>query len=1011
MKNLVFSSLLSLFASQAPAADWFQEDFAKVPAGPTWELPAQNVKLADGTLQFTGQGDAGRVYLRTVAADYAKQSFIAEATVTILKGVGPVGIAFFGLGCGQANPGFYYSPNTPPALYAMVCPNGFGGGIFIGACNNQETNVPGPGDGTHRLRMIWDAATKRAKFEISPNWDGKATFTAKFATTVNAPDTGFTEANARLFLGAGAGTSFDDFSVRAATAGEIQAADFGESFANDPSARTWLPAGKAVKCGADPVTAPVDAFIRNLGGNFRPLACWYRDNRLIASRAFNKGKAETTGAKWSCNLETRPAKGDKTALDLKLTARLLEGTAASAGIAAAFDFTGWTTDNYILAPAQIYGGNRFRIYGIGYPPYIQNEKDRPLDMPVTTTNILHLNPDGSAARIEMNTGNVATPMLSFFNPKEKRGFILLAEQGTRFGNNGLFIQEDAGPATAEKRLTFVVSAPGVREQRYTMCGRGGTGDRGADWKAGDELTLRFKLYNFPCPDMAAFYAKIFDVRKALSDANTFSCVTPYSACADLILEHHNRNKWFENDQFGYYTNRPGSTLGYHNQVGWNGVPIFSLPSLIAETPERLRRVSLSIDSMIVKTQGKTGLYYAMGDGRGKFFGDTHATMAQRPAISMTRRSMDVLYFGIRTLELLKQRGHADMVKPEWEKSFRACADGLVKVWQDYGQFGQFIDVETGKMDTNGSTAGCAAGAGLALAAKYFKEPKYLEVAEAATRMYHERDFLKGYAGGGAAEILQSPDSEAPWDMVESCIALYEITGKPEWLERAKFATHTLATWMVSYDYKFPPNSGMGKAGIHAAGSIFASSQNNHSAPGYYILSGDMLLKLFRATGDPRYAEMYKDQSHNVVQYVGAPHNPLGKPNGYVTERVQLSDWEGGDIGSINHGDSNMAWELLAVLTCLENPGIYLHTDDDTLLVMDHVEAQIIGKSWWKGTKTLQIKNPTAYDATVSILAESAKQAKTPLGWGAHDKWPKVNVKAGKTITVQIGQDGKIGSGK
>ena len=24
------------------------------------------------------------------------------------------------------------------------------------------------------------------------------------------------------------------------------------------------------------------------------------------------------------------------------------------------------------------------------------------------------------------------------------------------------------------------------------------------------------------------------------------------------------------------------------------------------------------------------------------------------------------------------------------------------------------------------------------------------------------DFLKGYAGGGASEILQSPDCEAPW---------------------------------------------------------------------------------------------------------------------------------------------------------------------------------------------------------------------------------------------------------
>ena len=225
-----------------------------------------------------------------------------------------------------------------------------------------------------------------------------------------------------------------------------------------------------------------------------------------------------------------------------------------------------------------------------------------------------------------------------------------------------------------------------------------------------------------------------------------------------------------------------------------------------------------------------------------------------------------------------------------------------------------------KMDVNGSTAGTA-GAGLALASRYFHDLKYLEIAEVAVQMYYIQDFLRGYAGGGASEILQSPDSEAPWDMLESCMALYEVTGNREWVNKAKFATDMLSTWMVSYDYAFPRGSAMQRAGTHAAGSIFASSQNNHSAPGFYILSGDCLLKLFRATGDRRYAEMYRDTAHNVIQYVGAPHNPLRHESGYVTERVQLSDWEGNNVGSVSYGDSNMAWETLAALTCLENPGI------------------------------------------------------------------------------------------
>lgn len=775
---------------------------------------------------------------------------------------------------------------------------------------------------------------------------------------------------------------------------------------NVASVHSWIPGKGTSEKKGEPINL-VDKFLTSLNGRIRPLVCWYSGSLLDSTRTFSDGALETGETQWTCQVKSS-GQSDVSGkvLDLSLTFKLASGVVQSAGVAVAFDFNSWSIDNYILVPAVLYGGNRFRILPIDYPPYIHYEKDRPLNMPVTVTNIPHLKPDGSYAKVEMNTGNTATPMLSFFNPKEKRGFILLAEQGTRFGNNGLFVEEDAAPNSANKRMTFVVSAPGVREQRYVMCGRAASEDKGSEWKTGDDLTLKFKIYNFKAEDLVAFYEKVFDVRKALSGKNTYTSVTPYSVAANLILEHHNAHKWFENDKTAHYSNGPGKDNPYYFQIGWGGIPIFAYPNIIAESPERLRRMILTLDNMVFNAQGKTGLFYAI-NRNGKIFSDEHGKMDERPSISMTRRSMDMLYFSIKMFVLMKQRGHADMIKPEWEKSLRSCANGLVKVWENYGQFGQFIDADNGKMDINGSTAGCAAGAGLALASQYFSEPKYLEVAEAATKMYHERDFLKGYAGGGAAEILQSPDSEAPWDMVESCMVLYDVTGEKKWLKIAKFAANMLATWMVSYDYKFPAGSAMEKAGTHAAGSIFASSQNNHSAPGYYILSGDCLLKLFRATGDQRYAEMYKDQSHNVVQYVGAPHNPLRKESGYVTERVQLSDWEGKNVGSVSYDDSNMAWETMAALTCLENPGIYLHTDDNTFIVMDHIEAQVIKRD--KNGLVLKITNSTAYDAEVSVLAETSKQAKIPLPANAFLNWQKVKLKSDEIRTVTIAIDGKIKS--
>ncbi len=51
----------------------------------------------------------------------------------------------------------------------------------------------------------------------------------------------------------------------------------------------------------------------------------------------------------------------------------------------------------------MYNGNRFRILPVGYPPFIYNPKDRPLDMPVTTANVPHLNQDGTEGKIELMT--------------------------------------------------------------------------------------------------------------------------------------------------------------------------------------------------------------------------------------------------------------------------------------------------------------------------------------------------------------------------------------------------------------------------------------------------------------------------------------------------------------------------------------------------------------------------------------------------------------------------------
>jgi hypothetical protein len=334
---------------------------------------------------------------------------------------------------------------------------------------------------------------------------------------------------------------------------------------------------------------------------------------------------------------------------------------------------------------------------------------------------------------------------------------------------------------------------------------------------------------------------------------------------------------------------------------------------------------------------------------------------------------------------------------------------LVKLWNDNGQFGQFVDVETGKIDVPGSSAGVVCASALALASDYFKNPNYLKVAKTAAQFYYDRDLSKGYAGGAPREILQAPDSESAYNMVDTYIMLYEMTKEVKWLQYAKEAASILGTWSVSYKYHFPALSLLGKAGVDATGSVMASVQNTHSAPTLFIHSGDFLLKLYRATGDKRYAELLKDLVHNVVQYVTTETNPVipKAVPGSMSERVQISDWEGKEtIGSnIPDGFSELNWETGALFSIMQNPGIYICPDKGDMVVFDHVNAEIVKND--KTGLTIKLSNTTHKDAHVSVFAENAEQSKKPMGNYGFLTWPKIEIKAGASKIFHVNKDGLI----
>ena len=414
----------------------------------------------------------------------------------------------------------------------------------------------------------------------------------------------------------------------------------------------------------------------------------------------------------------------------------------------------------------------------------------------------------------------------------------------------------------------------------------------------------------------------------------------------------------------------------------------------------LKRAVANLEWMFARAQLPSGLFYAVyqdGEACGDGFG-----IPGTERWYMVRKQADALYFLLKTFSALGA-SEPDWRLPEhWAAGARRLADRFVATFRRFGQLGQYLDCETGEVVVGGSTAAAMAPGALALAGQYFDCPEYVEVAVALARQLDERDVAAGITTGGPGEIVKCADSESAFAMLESFVVLYEVTGDGHWLERARAMAAQCLTWCASYDYAFPPQSPFGRLDIRAAGSVWANVQNKHSAPGICTLSGDALLKLFRYTGNRLWLDQIQETAHNLPQYVSRADKPVGEAPamspGYICERVNFSDWEGrGNIGGSLFGS---CWpEVSMLLAAAEVPGIYVQPDTRLLCVLDHVEARLLTAE--DGTARLEVRNPTAFDAEVRVLAESSAEALGILGQAAALRWPVLTVPAGETRVMAL----------
>jgi hypothetical protein len=692
-------------------------------------------------------------------------------------------------------------------------------------------------------------------------------------------------------------------------------------------------------------------------------------NRVAIQLKSNAIAARVLESKW--RVEIQP--GTEAGGEFLIAFKCLAGGLKQARLGVELHFPNWAVDNYVLLPAAAYRGNRFLSRKIPYSPKLYFVQDIGADKPVIITDVPRLNIGEGVSRIQERSGSLATPAIGFHDPKREKGFLLLTSQGNELGDYGIGIEENR----RRDRATISLTSPVVRElHSYRICDSEFPSlDEPRDFKAGDEVTFRFRVFDFPAPKLQTLFDKFAEVRKELFPPSTPKPVLPFSACFQLQEKKFNRDNFVP--KHGYYSVGPRQNFLQDWQIGWTGGMISTYPLLFAGSAATRKNVLRNFDWLFPNGIAPSGFFWDSGRNGTEWIGGD----IRKPHTGhwhLIRKSGDAVFFIIKQFLLMEKLGGA--VKPAWRNGTRGVCDAFVKLWDKNQQFGQFVNSLTGEICVGGSTSGAIVPAALALAADYFRRPKYLAVAEAAAEKFYREFTVKGLSCGGPGDALQNPDSESWFALIESYVALYEATGKKIWLARAGETARQFSTWVVSYDFKFPPRSTFGKAGIRTTGSVYANTQNKHSAPGLCTLSGLGLLKLFRATGDTFYLELLRDIAHGLPQYLPHPLKPLGdaKP-GWMCERVNLTDWEGPE--RIGETLKMTTWaETSLMLTTIEIPGLYVLPDKSLVVAFDNIGAKIISDT--AKEIAVQVFNPTPAAAKFTVLVENHADTKKPLGENA-----------------------------
>jgi hypothetical protein len=563
--------------------------------------------------------------------------------------------------------------------------------------------------------------------------------------------------------------------------------------------------------------------------------------------------------------------------------------------------------SYVIAPGAMYQGNRFVVSPQPYAPYLLTEGVGPAG-PIVVADIPRLTSD-RAYRAELAANALSIPAVGVYDSGRRRGYLVGVEVYGEWGVTGVNLATLPG-----ENVAVEVCLPVRRKQRYRFCDWVETKERGVDLQPGVALRTRLRLRPITAENIPAFVSRIAEYGYASRGREARRPNLSFAEAARLIEGKLNAFNW--NEATGYY--RTGLNDRFPLQTGWvgGGVTFFAMAS--SDHPLSRERGKRMMDVICREALTPSGYFHGMHDGKTwRSFG------VKRPgcrAFSLIRRPLECTRDVLKTIELLRRRGEA--IDPVWERAARANLEAIVRTADKFGHLGYTVDFDTGDVLWGDTACGSFALETLVRGAAWFGEPRYLETAKRLAEYYVTHFVHRGFTCGGVGDALMAADTESNYALLAGLMKLHAATGDARYLAWARETADLLATWVLCYDAKFPPESPLGKLGIQPRGAVFANTQNQHGAPGICTTSGAALLALYEATGEERYLRTLEDIITCVPQMIVRPGQEWiwqRMPPGCISERLMTMD----GLNPCGQTQAMSTWaEIAMLLTVREIPAVY-----------------------------------------------------------------------------------------